>query len=100
MLLVRGDWDKIEEFQRQAGLRNAPDSRYAQEQDQPRMMVEIDGGAGQRGRGPHLAETGIKWRYDAVALAIHRRGQVLRNKLSEVSWHWVTYCWCWCRRTP
>ena len=84
VLLVRGDWDKIEDFQRQAGLRNAPDSRYAQQQDRARMMVELMVAPASMAEGRTLAETGIKWRYDAVALAIHRRGQVLRNKLSDV----------------
>jgi di/tricarboxylate transporter len=84
VLLVRGDWNKIEEFQRRAGLRNAPDSRYVQDPDRPRMMVELMVAPASMAEDRTLAETGIKWRYDAVALAIHRRGQVLRNKLSEV----------------
>ena len=84
VLLVRGDWEKIEEFQRRAGLRSAPDSRYVQDPDRPRMMVELMVAPASAAENLTLVETGIKWRYDAVALAIHRRGQVLRNKLSEV----------------
>ena len=85
VLLVRGDWEKIEEFQRRANLRNAPDSRYNQDPAEPRMMVELMVAPASTAEGRTLAETGIKWRYDAVALAIHRRGQVLRDKISDVT---------------
>ncbi len=85
VLLVRGDWEKIEEFRRQADLRNAPDSRYVENPDRPRVMVELMVAPASTAQGRTLDETGIKWRYDAVVLAIHRRGQVLRNKLSEVT---------------
>jgi di/tricarboxylate transporter len=85
VLLVRGDWEKIEDFQRRAGLRNAPDSRYTQNAGHPRVMVELMVAPASPVEGRRFAETGIGWRYDAVALAIHRRGQLLRDKLSDVS---------------
>ncbi|HEY8586861.1 MAG TPA: SLC13 family permease [Rhodanobacter sp.] len=85
VLLVRGDWDKIEDFQRRAGLRNAPDSRYARTGDRPRVMVELMVAPASQMEGRQLADTGLHWRYDAVALAMHRRGQLLRDKLSDVS---------------
>lgn len=85
VLLVRGDWDKIEEFRRQAGLRNAPESHYAHADDRPRVLAEIMVAPASPLEGRRFGETGIGWRYDAVALAIHRRGQVLREKLSDVS---------------
>jgi di/tricarboxylate transporter len=85
VLLVRGDWEKIEEFRHQASLRNAPESRYARDEDHPRVLVEIMVSPGSAAEGRRFAETGIGWRYDVVALAIHRRGQVLRDKLSDVT---------------
>jgi di/tricarboxylate transporter len=85
VLLVRGDWEKIEDFQRHAGLRSAPDSRYAPIGDRPRVMVELMVAPASPMEGRRLKETGLHWRYDAVALAIHRRGQLLRDKLSDVS---------------
>jgi len=84
VLLVRGDWDKLEEFRRQANLRSAPDRHYMGNPEQPRVMVELMVAPASAAEGRTVDETGIKWRYDAVALAIHRRGQILRNKLSEV----------------
>jgi di/tricarboxylate transporter len=85
VLLVRGDWEKIEEFRRQANLRNAPESRYPRVEDHPRVLAEIMVAPGSAVEGRRFADTGISWRYDAVALAIHRRGQVLRDKLSDVT---------------
>jgi di/tricarboxylate transporter len=85
VLLVRGDWAKIEDFQRRAGLRNAPESRYVRDADHPRVMVELMVAPASPLDGRKLGDIGINWRYDAVALAIHRRSQVLRDKLSDVS---------------
>ncbi|TAL82991.1 MAG: SLC13 family permease [Rhodanobacter sp.] len=85
VLLIRGDWEKIEEFRRQTHLRNATDTPYAHHADRPRVLVEIMVAPASAVEGKRFVETGIGWRYDAVALAIHRRGQLLREKLSEVA---------------
>lgn len=85
VLLVRGDWDKIEDFRRQTHLRSAPEGHYAHADDRPRVMAEIMVAPASPLEGRRFGETGIGWRYDAVALAIHRRGQVLREKLSDVA---------------
>lgn len=85
ILLVRGDWEKIEEFQRQARLRNAPESRYAHDSEHPRVLAELMVAPAGTVEGRRFDETHLGWRYDATVLAIHRRGQVLRNKLSDVS---------------
>jgi di/tricarboxylate transporter len=85
VLLIRGDWEKIEDFQRRAGLRSAPDSRYARDASHLRVMVELMIAPASPMEGRRLDETGLHWRYDAVTLAIHRRGQLLRDKLSDVS---------------
>lgn len=82
VLLVRGDWDKIEEFQRRARLRNAPDQHYARD-DRPRVLAELMVAPGSPAEGRRLAELGLDWRYRASVLAVHRRGQVLRDKLSN-----------------
>ena len=85
VLLVRGDWGKIEEFQRRAGLSNSPERRYAQDKDHPRVLAEVMVAPASSSEGQHLEETELNWRYDATVLAIHRRGQILRDKLSQVS---------------
>ncbi len=85
VLLVRGDWDKIEEFQRRANLSSAPQRRYAPETGHARVMAEIMVAPASSIEGRQLGETELNWRYDATILAIHRRGQILREKLADVS---------------
>ncbi|KRE97623.1 sodium:proton symporter [Frateuria sp. Soil773] len=87
VLLVRGDWEKIEEFQRQAKLRNAPEQHYARdgEEPPPRVLTELLVAPTGMLEGRRFAESDLGWRHDATLLAIHRRGAVLRDKPSEVS---------------
>jgi di/tricarboxylate transporter len=85
VLLVRGDWEKIEEFERRARLDSAPESRYAHDADHPRVLAEVMVAPASPVEGQRLGETDLNWRYDATALAIHRRGHVLREKLADVS---------------
>lgn len=85
VLLVRGDWDKLEDFQRQANLQSAPETRYAHDDDHPRVLAEVMIAPASPIEGHRLAETDLHWRYDATVLAIHRRGHILREKLSNVS---------------
>ncbi|HEV2540708.1 MAG TPA: SLC13 family permease [Frateuria sp.] len=83
VLLVRGDWDKIEEFQRRARLRNAPEQHYAREDGSTRVLAELMVAPGSPAEGRRMSELGLDWRYRATVLAVHRRGQVLRDKLSN-----------------
>ncbi len=85
VLLVRGDWDKIEDFQRQAKLRNAPERRYVREDDRPRVLAEMMVAPASPVEGRRFSEIGLDWHYRATALAVHRRGQVLRDKLSDIA---------------
>lgn len=85
VLLVRGDWDKIEEFRRDTRLRNAPEQHYVQGNEKPRVLAELIVAPASPIEGRRFAESAIGWRYNATLLAIHRRGVVLRDKLSDVS---------------
>ncbi len=85
VLLVRGDWEKIEEFRRGAKLRNAPEKHYDQATERPRVLTEMIVAPGSAIEGRRFNESGIGWRYNATLLAIHRRGVVLRDKLSDVN---------------
>lgn len=84
VLLVRGDWEKLEEFQRQAKLRNAPEQRYKPDNDRPRVLAEMMVAPASPVQGQRLAEVGLDWSYHSTVLAVHRRGQVLRDKLSNI----------------
>ena len=86
VLLVRGDWEKLEEFRRRAGLENVPGAghvRGREDGEDPRLLAEAMVAPGSPLEGRRLEEAGLDWRYDAVVLAIHRRGHVLREKLSD-----------------
>jgi di/tricarboxylate transporter len=84
VLLVRGDWEKIEEFRRQTRLGNAPERRYTSGSDRPRLLAEVMVAPASPVEGQRLSEVGLDWRYRSTVLAIHRRGQVLRDKISTV----------------
>jgi len=85
VLLVRGSWDKIEAFRNRANLENAPEARYANARsDKPRVMAEVMVAPASPIEGHRLGETALNWRYEATVLAIHRRGHILRDKLSNV----------------
>jgi di/tricarboxylate transporter len=84
VLLVRGEWDKIEDFRKTARLEHAPEQNYTQEGDDPRVLVEIMVAPASRVQGRTLPELNLQWLYDANVLAIHRRGHILRSTLKSV----------------
>ena len=84
VLLVRGEWDKIEDFRKTARLEHAPEHRYTQEGDDARVLVEIMVAPASRAIGRNLPDLNLQWLYDANVLAIHRRGHILRSTLKSV----------------
>ncbi|GAP65535.1 sodium (Na+) symporter [Mizugakiibacter sediminis] len=84
VLLVRGDWDKIEDFRRRAGLQIAPEHRYGLPGGGAPVLAEVMVAPASRLEDRTLAEARYPWGYAGTVLAIHRRGQVLREKLDDV----------------
>lgn len=84
ILLVRGDWEKIEQFRKGAKLEHPPQHHYEQKGDEPRVLVEVMVAPASLVEGRTVPELGLQWRYDANVLAIHRRGHVLRKSLKSV----------------
>ena len=84
VLLVRGDWDKIEDFRKRAGLELDPENRYGHDKLTARILVEIMVKPATTIEGNSLEELDFKRSHDAITLAIHQRGQVLRDKLKDV----------------
>ncbi len=85
VLLVRGDWERIEDLRARADLELDPENRYGPDHGEARVLVEamirpddsaIDGRT--------LGDLDVLHRHDAIALAIQRRGRVLREKLKDV----------------
>jgi di/tricarboxylate transporter len=84
VLLVRGDWEKIEDLRARMRLDIDPENRYGREESQARTLVEImvrpDGDID----GQTVGELALQRSLDAIALAINRRGRILREKLKDV----------------
>jgi di/tricarboxylate transporter len=87
VLLVRGDWSRLTELKERARLELEPEFKLddAQLQDDQRMLVEVMVAPGSRFVGQNLKALDFHWHYNATVLAIHRRGQVLRDKLRDVA---------------
>jgi di/tricarboxylate transporter len=86
VLLVRGDWAKIAEFKDRAGLRIAPGFELRDEQlESPQqLLAEVMIAPSSRYVGYTLAQLEATWRHDAAVLAIHRRGEIIREQLRAV----------------
>ncbi len=84
VLLVRGDWEKIEDLRKVADLELDPEDRYGPDHGRARVLVEVmvkpDSGI----EGYTLDELAFRHEHVAITLAIHRRGRVLREKLKNV----------------
>ena len=84
VLLVRGDWEKIEDFRKATKLEHAPEHRYDKDGNDPRVLVELMVAPASQVEGRMVSELDLHWRYDANVLAIHRRGHILRKSLKSV----------------
>ena len=84
VLLVRGDWEKIEDLRASVLLEIAPENRYGRDEDHARMLVEIMVRPDSAVDGRTVGEIDFQRTLDAIALAISRRGRVLREKLKDV----------------
>ncbi|WP_395679173.1 SLC13 family permease [Dokdonella sp.] len=84
VLLVRGDWDKIEDLRTRAQLDIDPENRYGPEHGRSRVLVEAMVRPAGPIEGRALGEIALAREFDAIVLGIRRRGEVLRNALKDV----------------
>jgi di/tricarboxylate transporter len=84
VLLVRGDWEKIEDLRARTELEIDPENRYGRDQGHARVLVETMVKPASNVEGSTLGELDFQRNHDATALAIHRRGRILREKLRDV----------------
>ncbi len=84
VLLVRGAWEKIEDMRKRASLEIDPENRYGPDHGKARVLVEAMLKPESTLVGQTIGELHPQRNYDAIALAIHRRGRVLREKLRDV----------------
>ncbi|MBY4599631.1 SLC13 family permease [bacterium BD-1] len=91
VLLVRGNWEQLKALKDEARLELEPefklqDSQFTGEDgEQAQVLVEAMVAPGARLVGRSLAELDFQWAYNATVLALHRRGEVLREKIKDVS---------------
>lgn len=91
VLLVRGNLEKIKTLKDSSKLDFEPefklqDSQFSGEDgDQAQVLVEAMVAPGARLAGHTLEELDFQWTYNATVLAVHRRGEVLREKLKDVN---------------
>ncbi len=86
VLLARGDWERLSALKAEARLQIEPEFtlRDAHFREADQVLTEVMVAPGSRLVGHTLAELDFQWHYNATALAIHRRGEVLREKLKDV----------------
>ena len=84
VLLVRGDWEKIEQFRKRADLELDPEHRFGNDRGSARVLVEVMVKPASTVEGNTLEELDFKRNMDAIALAVHQRGRILRDKLKDV----------------
>ncbi|MBB5015401.1 SLC13 family permease [Rehaibacterium terrae] len=86
VLLVRGDWSRLSTLKERARLEIEPEFQLRDEQFQgeDQVLAEVMIAPGSRFVGHTLAELDFQWHHNATVLAIHRRGQVLREQLKDV----------------
>ncbi|HEY2345344.1 MAG TPA: SLC13 family permease [Xanthomonadaceae bacterium] len=85
VLVVRGDWDRLGQFQYAAGLALQPNARSAHWGGMARrVLVRAIIAPNTHLVGQTLAELDFRWTYQATVLAVQRRGEVLREQIKHV----------------
>jgi len=84
VLLVRGEWERIEDMRMRAELEINPESHYGASNGKTRLLVEVMVRPDSPIEGRALGELNLQRAHDASVLAIRRRGQVLRDALKDV----------------
>lgn len=84
VLLVRGDWEKIEDLRIRAKLEIDPENRYGRDQSHARMLIEAMIKPDSSITNRTLDELDFQRYHDAIVLGIHRHDRILREKLKDV----------------
>jgi di/tricarboxylate transporter len=91
LLLVRGEWDKLSALRDKLKLEPRPefklsDSSFGAAADgQSKRLLEVMVAPDSRLAGQTLDELDFTRQHEATVLAVHRRGQVVRERLRDVS---------------
>lgn len=87
ILLARGDWSKLDELKKKTGLEIEPEFKFKARQfgEVDQVLTEVMIAPASRIAGSSLATLDRRWQHNATVLAIQRRGQILREKLKNVT---------------
>ena len=90
LLLVRGEWDRLVELKDAMRLEVQPefqlsDSNFSgKDGGQEQMLLEVMVAPGARMAGHSPEDVDFKRAHNATVLAVHRRGEVLRERLRDL----------------
>lgn len=90
VLLVRGDWEKLKALKETTRLEldsefKLKDNQFTGEDgDAAQVLAEVMVAPGARMVSQTLAQLDFQWHYNATVLALHRRGEVLRDKIKDI----------------
>ena len=84
VLLVRGNWEKIDDLRIRAKLEIDPENRYGRDQSHARMLIEAMVKPDSSITHRTLGELDFQRYHDAIVLGIHRHDRILREKLKDV----------------
>ncbi|HET7611481.1 MAG TPA: SLC13 family permease [Rhodanobacteraceae bacterium] len=85
VLLVRGEWEKLEEFRKQAGLELNPEFTHVDGSGAANVMVEAMIAPASLAEDRTLRDLDLLPNYQATVLGIHRRGHLLRDQIRDVA---------------
>ncbi|TAN06702.1 MAG: SLC13 family permease [Rhodanobacteraceae bacterium] len=85
VLLVRGEWDKLEHFRKHAGLELDPEFTHVDDSTKANVLVEAMIAPASMAEDRTLRDLDLLPTYSATVLGIHRRGHLLRDKLRDIA---------------
>jgi di/tricarboxylate transporter len=85
VLLVRGEWDKLEDFRKRQELEINPEYTHADDSDKAKVLVEAMVAPASLAEDRTLRDLELLENYHATVLGIHRRGHLLRDKIRDVA---------------
>lgn len=85
VLLVRGEWDKLEDFRKHEGLEINPEFTHVVDSDKGNVLVEAMIAPASLAEDRTLRDLDLLPNYNATVLGIHRRGHLLRDKIRDVA---------------
>lgn len=86
VLLIRGDWSRLTELREHTRLELEPEFKLRDSQFEvaDQVLAEVMVAPNSRFVGQSLKSLDFQWHYNATVLALHRRGEILREQLRDV----------------